>query len=214
ATLVEAWASEPALSSRCNLLVVGGDLHAPSDDEAEQLRQIDAVIPRADGPARGLLLAGHRPNGVVAVWLAAVRHGRPGLSSPAGVYVSASLKEEFGIAILEAMASGLVVVAPSGGGPSTYVEDGVTGVLADTSSLPTLGAALASALDLSSAPNAAERADRARALVTERFSIQTMASALATIYTEVTHDPARHQSRLRLAPLPPGHPGDGVAERR
>lgn len=194
ATLVEAWASEPTLASRCNLLIVGGDLHHPSADEGEQLRHIDAVIPRAAGPERGLLLAGHRPHGVVAVWLATVRHGRPGLAAPAGVYVSASLKEEFGIAILEAMGSGLVVVAPRDGGPATYVEHGITGVLADTGSLGALGAALASALDLASAPNAAEHAGQARAMVTEHFSIQTMASALAVIYRGVTHDTARHQS--------------------
>ncbi|MDO5735081.1 MAG: glycosyltransferase [Propionibacteriaceae bacterium] len=194
ATFVEAWASDPALADRCNLLIVGGDLHHASDDENQQLALIDATVPRADGPGRGLLLAGHRPNGVVAVWLAAARHGRPGLAAPAGVYVSASLKEEFGIAILEAMASGLVVVAPRDGGPATYVEHGVTGVLTDTSSLDTLGAALASALDLASAPGATDHANRARALVTERFSIQTMASALAAIYTKVTHDTARHQS--------------------
>jgi len=194
ATLVEAWASEPTLASRCNLLIVGGDLHHPTGDEDEQLRRIDALIPRAAGPERGLLLAGHRPNGVVAVWLAAVRHGRPEFATPAGVYVSASLKEEFGIAILEAMASGLVVVAPRDGGPATYVEHGITGVLADTGSLGALGGALTSALDLASAPDAAERADQARAMVTEHFSIQTMATALAVIYRGVTHDAARHQS--------------------
>lgn len=194
ATLVQAWASDPTLAGRCNLLVVGGDLRTPSDDEAEQLGRIDAAVPRSEGPARGLLLAGHRPNGVVAAWLAAVRLGRPGLAAPAGVYVSASLKEEFGIAILEAMASGLVVVAPRDGGPATYVEHGVTGLLADTGSPAALAAALVSALDLASAPGAADRADKARTLVTDQFSIQTMASALAAIYREVTHDTARHQS--------------------
>ncbi|MBB1511162.1 glycosyltransferase [Tessaracoccus sp. MC1627] len=194
ATLVEAWASDPTLTRRCNLLIVGGDLQTPSDDETEQLSQIDAAVPRPDGPARGLLLAGHRPNGVVAAWLAAVRLGRPGHAGPAGVYVSASLKEEFGIAILEAMASGLIVVAPREGGPATYVEHGVTGLLADTGSPVALGAALASALDLASAPGAADSAEKARALVSNKFSIQTMASALAAIYQEVTHDTARHQS--------------------
>lgn len=194
ASLVDAWASDPVLADRCNLLVVGGDLTRPSADEQEQLERIDATLPRATGPTRGLLLAGHRPNGTVAVWLAAVLHGRPGRSGPAGVYVSASLKEEFGIAILEAMASGLVVVAPQDGGPATYVEHGVTGVLADTSSLAALGAALGSALDLASAPSAGEHAERARALITSRFSIRTMASALVGIYRGVTHDVARHQS--------------------
>jgi glycosyltransferase involved in cell wall biosynthesis len=194
ATLVEAWASDPTCAERCNLLVVGGDLADPSDDEAEQLARIDASVPRPEAAERGLLLAGHRPNGVVATWLAAVRLGRAGLSAPGGVYVSASLKEEFGIAILEAMASGLVVVAPDGGGPATYVEHGVTGLLVDTTSTDILSGAVVTALDLAAAPDAAARAQHAKDVVTAEFSIATMASSLATVYSEVTRDAARHQS--------------------
>jgi hypothetical protein len=54
--------------------------------------------------------------------------GRTGDWAPGGVYVDGALKEEFGLAVLEAMAAGLPVVAPSTGGPSTYVDDGDTGV--------------------------------------------------------------------------------------
>ncbi len=185
ATLVQAWAGLPELAERCNLVVVGGDLEHPNSDEREQLSRIDATVARAGGPRVGLLLAGHRPNATVATWLAAVRFGRPDLCGPGGVYVSASLKEEFGIAILEAMASGLVVVAPREGGPATYVEDGVTGVLADTRSPQALADAIARALDLASAPGAKRRADSAKGLVRERFSIGTMAAALAAIYRDV-----------------------------
>ncbi|KRE43634.1 glycosyltransferase [Knoellia sp. Soil729] len=194
ATLVDAWASEPACAQRCNLLVVGGDLEDPNGDEREQLERIDAVVPRDDAARRGLLLAGHRPNGVVATWLAAVRLGRRGLAAPGGIYVSASLKEEFGIAILEALASRLVVVAPREGGPATYVEDGVTGLLVDTTSRPGLAAAIGSALDLAAAPDAGARADRARTQVADELSIATMATSLAALYSEVAHDAARYQS--------------------
>ena len=194
ATLVEAWAADPTCAARCNLLVVGGDLGDPSDDEAEQLARIDATVPRAEAAGRGLLLAGHRPNGVVATWLAAVRLGRAGLSAPGGVYVSASLKEEFGIAILEAMASGLVVVAPGGGGPATYLEHGVTGLLVDTTSTDVLAGAVVAALGLAAAPDAAASAQHAKDVVTAGFSIATMASSLAAVYSEVTRDAARHQS--------------------
>ncbi len=194
ATLVEAWASDPTCAERCNLLVVGGDLGDPSNDEAEQLARIDASVPRPEAAERGLLLAGHRPNGVVATWLAAVRLGRAGLSAPGGVYVSASLKEEFGIAILEAMASGLVVVAPGGSGPATYVEHGVTGLLVDTTSTDVLAGAVVAALGLAAGPDAAARAQHAKDVVTDEFSIATMASSLATVYSEVTRDAARHQS--------------------
>ncbi|MFC7491670.1 MULTISPECIES: glycosyltransferase [unclassified Knoellia] len=194
ATLVEAWASDPVSGDSCNLLVVGGDLDDPNADEAEQLTRICASVARPDAADRGLLLAGHRPNGVVATWLSAIRLGRPGLSAPGGIYVSASLKEEFGIAILEAMASGLVVVTPREGGPATYVEHGVTGLLVDTTSPTALAAAVVSALDLADAPDAGARADHVRARVAQEFGVGTMAASLAAIYTEVSHDAARHQS--------------------
>ncbi|WP_353950767.1 glycosyltransferase [Knoellia sp. S7-12] len=193
ATLVDAWANDSTCAQRCNLLVVGGDLDDPSGDEAEQLARIDATVSRSEAVERGLLLAGHRPNGVVATWLAAVRLGRPGLSGPGGVYVSASLKEEFGIAILEAMASGLVVVAPREGGPATFVEPGVTGLLVDTTAPDVLAGAVATALDIAAAPDAVSRADYARSVVADKFSIATMASSLAALYTEVSRDAARHQ---------------------
>lgn len=191
ATLVDAWANESGLASRCNLLVVGGDVTAPTDDERQQLAAIDAVLPLDLAASRGLLLPGHRPNATVASWLRAVRLGRPNGAAPGGVYVSASLKEEFGIAILEAMATGLVVVAPKAGGPATYVTDGVTGILAETASRARLGAAIATALELAVAPGADERAAQAQAMVRERFGIETMASALAEVYHRVAEAGSR-----------------------
>ena len=185
ATLARAWAEHPDLSSRCTLVIVGGDLDHPTTEEAEQLALIDEVVPREDGPGRGLLLAGHRTNSTVAVWLAAARKGRPGLCAPGGVYACASLKEEFGIALLEAMGSGLAVVAPDHGGPPTYVEHGVTGMLVDTGDPAALGDGVSAVLDLAAAPGAETRAAHARQVVLDRFSITTMAGALAGIYREV-----------------------------
>ncbi|HYN68465.1 MAG TPA: glycosyltransferase [Ornithinibacter sp.] len=190
ATLVETWATHPDLASRCNLLVVGGDLSAPTDDEAGQLERIHAAVPPAEAASRGLLLAGHRPHAVVAVWMAATRLGRPGLAAPGGVYVCASLKEEFGIAILEAMASGLVVVAPGHGGPPTYVEDGLTGVLVDTADADALVDAVTAALALSHDADATARADAAREGVRARFGIGTMAGSLDTLYGRIASVPA------------------------
>ena len=64
---------------------------------------------------------------------------RAALIAPGGVYVCGSLKEEFGLALIEALAAGLVVVGPDGGGPATYIEDGVTGFLVDTRSPRAVG---------------------------------------------------------------------------
>lgn len=188
ATLVEAWARGP-LRDRANLLIVGGDLGRPSRDEREQLDRIDAVVPAHARADAGLVLAGHQPNDVAALWLAAVRFGMPHLTAPGGVYVCASLKEEFGIALLEAMATGLMVVAPDGGGPATYVENGITGVLTETWDAGRLEAAIGAALDAAALPEG-DRADRAHDMVRSSFTIQAMASALGSVYQDVAADEA------------------------
>jgi glycosyltransferase involved in cell wall biosynthesis len=189
AALVEAWARGP-VAVRANLLVIGGDLDSPSPDEREQLDRIEAIVPSPDRAYAGLLLPGHRPNDVAARWLAAARLGLPGLTAPGGVYACASLKEEFGIALVEAMATGLLVVAPDGGGPATYVEDGVTGLLAATWDPDRLAAAIDDALTAAAAEPDASRAERSRAMVRDNFTIERMSTALGGVYREVVREEA------------------------
>lgn len=191
ATLVEAWAGDAELAERCNLLVVGGDLADPSQDEREQLDRIAEVLARFPGAGDGLLMPGHRPNDVVAVWLAAAREGRAGGIGPAGVYVCSSLKEEFGLALLEALASGLVVVGPAAGGPATYIDDGVTGVLVDTRRPDEVARAIKEAFDLATAPDQADRMSRARERIEADFTVQAMADRLSTIYAGAVRTAAR-----------------------
>lgn len=182
ATLVEAWAGDAELAARCNLLIVGGDLADPSPDEREQLDLIAEVLMRSPEAAAGLLIPGHRPNDVVGVWLAAARAGRAGGNGSAGVYVCSSLKEEFGLALVEALASGLVVVGPAAGGPATYIEDGVTGVLVDTRRPDEVARAMRVAFDLATAPGQEERINRATGRVRTDLTVQTMATRLSAIY--------------------------------
>jgi len=184
ATIVEAWANGP-LADSANLLLIGGDLASPSADETEQLTAMNLVVPEGDRLRRGLLLAGHQPNDTAARWVAAARFGIPGLAAPRGVYVCGSLKEEFGIALLEAMASGLFVVAPNGGGPATYVQQGITGVLAPTWDVSLLRSAMVEALETAAAETDDNRAALSRATVAESFTIQAMAGALAEVYERV-----------------------------
>jgi glycosyltransferase involved in cell wall biosynthesis len=196
ATIAQAWAESP-LRERANLLLVGGDLEHPSADEREQLDRIRRTVPR--GAAEGLLMPGHRPNDEVARWVAATRFGVPALAAPGGVYVCGSLKEEFGIAILEAMAAGLMVVAPAGGGPSTYVEQGVTGFLTRTSEPSLLAGAMIDALDAVGRESAVSEIDdarprRSRETVARSFTIQAMAAALTVVYAGV--DAASRESGI------------------
>jgi len=198
-SIVEAWARGP-LADRANLLLIGGDLENPSADELEQLDAMNAIIPEAKRARQGLILAGHRRNDTVARWVAAVRFGIPGFAAPRGIYVCGSLKEEFGIALLEAMASGLMVVAPNGGGPATYVAEGVTGYLTPTWDVGLLGAAMVAALDKSLAENGDERAEQSRDTVELSFTIGAMAASLTDVYTEVNDAERALQDWVVAAP--------------
>ncbi|ARC57805.1 D-inositol 3-phosphate glycosyltransferase [Frondihabitans sp. 762G35] len=194
ATIVEAWGRGP-LRDRANLLLIGGNLRHPSTDEREQLDLMAEVVGATGQREAGLLLPGHRPNDTVARWVAAARFGMPGLNAPRGIYVCGSLKEEFGIALLEAMGTGLIVVAPDGGGPATYVENGDTGFTTRTWDLESLRDAMAEAFDRAQSEESDDRAARSRATVERSFTIQAMAGALAGVYAGVHRDEVEHLDR-------------------
>ncbi|MCY0906157.1 glycosyltransferase [Arthrobacter sp. H14-L1] len=199
ATIVEAWAGSD-LRHRTNLMLIGGNLQNPSADEREQLDLIEAIVDPREQLREGLLLSGHRPNDTVARWVAATRTGLPGFAAPHGVYVCGSLKEEFGIALLEAMASGLLVVGPDAGGPATYVEQGRTGFLTTTWDTALLRDAVNAALMCAADENTDDRAVYARRIVQERFTIEAMAHTLTQVYSDVHHDDVEVRRELMLAP--------------
>ena len=175
--VVTAWTTDPLLRNRCNLVIVGGELEDPSATERSVLAAIDRLVPAADRFRSGLQLLGGRPRADVARLLVSAVSGRAGCWAAGGVYVDGALKEEFGLALLEALMAGLVVVAPSTGGPPTYVDDGDTGVLVDPNA--DLGPAILQAFEL---VDRSGRACRARRIVEQRYSVDTMAERLVELY--------------------------------
>lgn len=175
--VVAAWANDYVLQRTSNLVIVGGALDQPSRVERQVLDAIDRALPPTDSRRAGLVMLGGRPRGDIAHLLASVASGRHGRWAPGGVYVDGALKEEFGLAVLEALAAGLVVVAPSTGGPSSYVENGDTGVLVHPGEA--LETAIRRAFTLVDRPG---RADRARTMVESKYSIETMATELVALY--------------------------------
>lgn len=175
--VVGAWLSNSVLYDRSNLVIVGGDLDDPSDTERGVLDSIEALAPADDARRNGLVLLGGRPRADIARLLVATAAGLPGACAGGGVYVDGALKEEFGLAVLEALAAGLVVVAPSTGGPATYVDHGDTGILVDP------GADLAVSIrDAVALVPVEGRAARARTMVEQRYSVDTMAAQLVGLY--------------------------------
>jgi glycosyltransferase involved in cell wall biosynthesis len=186
--LVEAWAGDRELAARFNLVLVGGDLEHPTGDESEVLHGIELALERHPAAREGLVLLGHRPHADVEWLLSIARHGLVGVASPGGVYACGSAKEEFGVSILEALASRLAVVAPDGGGPATYLDEDVAGVLVEPGRVDTLRAGLRRAARLALDEN---RTARGAALVRSRFSIAPMAATLAGTYREAVREARR-----------------------
>jgi glycosyltransferase involved in cell wall biosynthesis len=181
--LVAAWLRDPRLRDGYNLVIAGGELHHGT---VEEVRTLEAIrdVGRANGhpgDIPGLYLPGSMPNGDVAALLAAAALGFAPSIGSRGVYVCASAKEEFGLSIVEALAAGLPVVAPDRGGPRTYVVDGRTGILTDTTSIADLALATIRAAALWQDP---ERASMAAAQVAS-MGIDAMADRLTRVYRTV-----------------------------
>ena len=175
--LVRAWADDPTLRERFNLVIVGGNLDDPSTEEMATLASIEAVTRQGEIAP---ILFGHRAHDDVVRLLAVADRGHGNLVAGNGIYACASEKEEFGLAILEALAAGLPAIAPRVGGPPTYLEHMFTGYLADTTDLADLGRALvwADRVRFSEV-----RADAARRLVRDRYSLDAMADELVSLYS-------------------------------
>jgi glycosyltransferase involved in cell wall biosynthesis len=107
----------------------------------------------------------------------------PAALSSLTLFVSAARSEPFGLAIIEAMAAGLPVVATASEGAVEIIEGGVTGKLVPASDAEALAQAIDDLLD-----NPQERArlgQNARLAVRERFSLQRMARDTERVYREV-----------------------------
>jgi sucrose-phosphate synthase len=107
------------------------------------------------------------------------------------VYVAPSYKEEFGIAILEAMSAGFLAIAPRRGGVKEYIKHGLNGFLIDTTSEETLGRDLVKILldkDLSlrKMKMIAENGSRT---VYRKYSISVVARMFADIYKSYQQSP-------------------------
>jgi sugar transferase (PEP-CTERM/EpsH1 system associated) len=137
-----------------------------------------------DGPLRHRLESVIREEDVEAlVWLAGDRDDVPALLRMMDLFVLPSLGEGISNTILEAMASGLPVIATCVGGNPELVNQGVSGVLVP----PAEAAALAEAIATYAGDESLMRrhGDAGRSIVSERFAWERCVGEYLGVYDEV-----------------------------
>ncbi len=128
--------------------------------------------------ARDVFLAGWYDHAEVPTFLAA-----------ADVFALASVREQFGLVLVEAMACGVPPVAVDRFGPAEIVSDGETGWLVEPDDVGGLALALRHAID-----NPVERAlrgARARTVAVERYGWPRLGERLAGVLNAVVEAPTR-----------------------
>lgn len=102
------------------------------------------------------------------------------------LFVSSSRIEPFGLAIVEAMASGATIVATATGGAQEIIENGVTGKLVPVNNAEAMAKALLALLE--DEHERARLSECARMAVRERFSLERMVTSTEQVYREALND--------------------------
>jgi glycosyltransferase involved in cell wall biosynthesis len=145
--------------------VVGGAILGWEGDYPQELQRLAAAL----GIGERVIFTGHSDE--VSSWMAA-----------SDIMVNASQPEPFGLVVIEAMASGVAVVAVATGGPRDIIEHERNGLLCGTREPEALAAAIGRLLD--DPVLRAELGRAARARVETYFSRAAMTERFASIVKE------------------------------
>jgi glycosyltransferase involved in cell wall biosynthesis len=159
--LIEAFAAaQPAFDRSAPLVLIGG---YPGEWEGEHPAE---TIARTG--ASEVFLAGWHGHGELPTFLRA-----------GDLLVHASVREQFGQVLVEAMACGLPVIAVDRGGPASIVDDPATGWLVEPDDRAALAAAMAAAVNDDA--DRRRRGERARDEALAHYSWSQIGSELADL---------------------------------
>ena len=132
--LLKAW-SNSKLSETHNLLIIGGDLERPNKEEAMVIDFFKDYLQRHPQFKDRFIHKGAMSN--LDIRLLEKNIIKRDFNYP-HIYLCSSVKEEFGIAILEAMSIGFLTLGPVKGGVKSYMRNRGNGFLIDTSNWETI----------------------------------------------------------------------------
>ncbi|WP_416144126.1 glycosyltransferase family 4 protein [Planococcus koreensis] len=132
--LLKAW-SNSRLSETHNLLLIGGDLERPNQEEETVIDFFKDHVQRHPEFKGRFLHQGAMSNADIRMLEKTII--QRDFDDP-HIYLCSSVKEEFGIAILEAMSIGFLTLGPLKGGVKSYMRNGENGFLIDTSNWETI----------------------------------------------------------------------------
>jgi glycosyltransferase involved in cell wall biosynthesis len=166
-------------------VLVSGNLENPNETEKAMLTRIENLITHYPHISGRLCFTGAMSNAEVRLLEQGIIQDAE--SSRPHVYVCSSSKEEFGIAILEAMAAGFLLFGPERGGLSSYVHHGKNGFLVDTGSAQTMIETLSQVLldNQSDVEHLHTIAEAGQKTIRETFDIRRIAPQFAEFYQEI-----------------------------
>lgn len=185
--LIKVW-GESRLWQDFNLVIIGGNRENPDEEQARMIKYFDNYIqsnPHLGGRFAHLEAL---PNNTIRNIERKIMENTSG--DYPNIYICSSLKEEFGIAILEALSEKFLVFAPIKGGVKTYIENGINGFLVDTSNWSGLLKDLEKALYQSnrSREDFEKIRSRGQRTVLENFSIVEITNKLMALYLELKEE--------------------------
>ena len=186
--LLKAW-SNSKLSETHNLLLIGGDLEKPNAEEKAVIDFFAEYVQTHPEIKDTFMHKGAMSN--LDVRLLEMNIIKTDFDYP-HIYLCSSVKEEFGIAILEAMSNGFLTLGPIKGGVKTYMRNGENGFLIDTDNFETIARETEKYLyDSGISKNEFKEIQAAaQTTIDEHFSIEKVSHDFASFYVSLKGETA------------------------
>lgn len=185
--LLIAW-GKSRLSQDYNLVIIGGSSKDPTPEEQRIIKFFEKFISE-NSELRGKFAHIYaQSNDVIrSIEKAIIRNTYHSETIYPPLYICSSIKEEFGISIIEAMYEGFLTFAPIKGGAKTYIKNGFNGYLIDTSSSDKICEEVEKVIYHSS--NVKEHFSKIRKMgkntVIDNFSIQKISKDFVKFYKNI-----------------------------